>query len=222
MARAVNRETIEHVKKLEGLRLKAYPDPGSKNGEPWTIGYGHTSDGHLKVARGLTITVEQAEAALEFDLAETAEAVERLVKVALNDNQFGALVSFAFNIGTGAFAKSTLLKKLNAGDYAAVPQELARWVKNDGKTMAGLVTRRASEAGLWARGDHAASRTVPAEPEGKPVLTGENISWGAGILATLGSAITGSGPIQWALAVVIVAAFGIGAWLFVSKRMMPK
>src|SRR5690606_16708693 len=68
MSRTVNRETIEHVKRWEGLRLSAYPDPGSRNGEPWTIGYGHTSDGHLKVYRGLTITPAQAEEALAYDL----------------------------------------------------------------------------------------------------------------------------------------------------------
>lgn len=222
MARTVNRETIEHVKRLEGLRLEAYPDPGSRDGTPWTIGYGHTSDGFMKVERGMRITLDQAEKALEFDLNETGAAIEQLVKVPLNDNQFGALVSFAFNVGVGAFRKSTLLRKLNAGDYGAVPQEMARWVKNDGKVMNGLVTRRASEAGLWARGDHAASRTVPAEPEGKPIVDKEAVSWGAGILATVGAAISGSGPVQWALAAVIVAAFGIGAWFFVSKRVFPK
>jgi len=222
MARAVNRETIEHVKRLEGLRLEAYPDPGSRDGTPWTIGYGHTSDGFMKVERGMRITLDQAEKALEYDLNETGAAIETMVKVPLNDNQFGALSSFVFNIGVGAFRKSTLLRKLNAGDYAAVPQEMARWVKNDGKTMAGLVTRRASEAGLWARGDHAASRAVGAEPEAKPIIDKESVSWGAGILATVGAAITGSGPIQWALAAVIVAAFGVGAWLYISKRIAPK
>jgi lysozyme len=222
MSRAVNRETIEHVKRWEGLRLTAYPDPGSRNGEPWTIGYGHTSDGHLKVYRGLSITPAQAEAALEYDLNETAAAVEKLVKVELADNQFGALVSFAFNVGVEAFRKSTLLKRLNGGDYAAVPQQMARWVYNDGKPMQGLINRRAAESGLWAKGEFVTSRNVDADPEKPPVLDKETVSWGAGILASLGALFSGTGPIQWALAAVIVIAFGVGAYLFLSKRLFAR
>lgn len=222
MARTVNRETIEHVKRWEGLKLTAYPDPGSKNGEPWTIGYGHTSDGFMKVARGLSITVQQAEAALEFDLNETAAKVDELVKVELSDNQFGALVSFAFNVGLAAFARSTLLKKLNKGDLAAVPGELARWNKNDGKVMKGLVNRRAAEAGLWAKGEYVSSKGMKAEPQAKPIVDKETVSWGAGILATLSAVFAGTGPIQWALAAVIVVAFGVGGYLYIVKRVAPK
>jgi len=159
---SVNAETIAHLKRWEGCKLTAYPDPGSKNGEPWTIGYGHTSDSFLMVRRGLTITQAQADAALMHDADEAATAIKRLVKVPLTDNQTGALVSFVFNIGIGAFSKSTLLKKLNAGNFNAVPGELAKWVKNDGKTLSGLVNRRAAEAGLWAKGAFVASRTVTA------------------------------------------------------------
>lgn len=222
MARTVNRETIEHVKRWEGIKLTAYPDPGSKNGEPWTVGYGHTSDGHLKVTRGLTITPKQAEDALAYDLNETAAAVDGLVKVELSDNQFGALVSFAFNVGLGAFGKSTLLSKLNKGNYAAVPAELARWTRNDGRIMQGLVNRRAAEAGLWAKGEFVSSKGVRAVKESPPAIDKETVSWGAGILATLGSLFSGTGPIQWALAAVIVIAFGIGAYLYLQKRMAPR
>lgn len=222
MARTVNRETIEHVKRWEGLKLTAYPDPGSKNGEPWTVGYGHTSDGFMKVTRGLTISPKQAEDALEFDLNETAAKVDELVKVELSDNQFGALVSFAFNVGTGAFGRSTLLKKLNKGDYAAVPGELAKWVNNDGKKMQGLVNRRAAEAGLWAKGEFVSSKGMKADKVAPPIVDKETVSWGAGILATLGAVFSGTGPIQWALAVVIVAAFGVGGYLYLSKRLAPK
>lgn len=222
MARTVNRETIDHVKRWEGLKLTAYPDPGSRDGTPYTVGYGHTSDGHLKVYRGLTISPKQAEDALEFDLNETAAKVDELVKVELSDNQFGALVSFAFNVGTGAFAKSTLLKKLNKGDYAAVPAELARWTKNDGKVMQGLVNRRAAEAGLWAKGEFVSSKGMKADKEAPPIVDKETVSWGAGILATLGAAFSGTGPIQWALAGVLVVAFGVGAYFFIIKRVNPK
>jgi lysozyme len=73
--------------------------------------------------------------------------------VPLNDNQFAALVSFVFNVGETAFAKSSLLKKLNAGDHAAVPKELMRWVKAAGIQMDGLVRRRLAESDLWTRKD---------------------------------------------------------------------
>lgn len=218
MTRIINAETLQHVKKWEGLKLTAYPDPGSRNGEPWTIGYGHTSDGHLKVYRGLTITPAQAEAALEYDLNETAAAVDELVKVSLTDNQFGTLVSFAFNVGLKAFKRSSLLKRVNKGELDAVPAELAKWKYNDGKVMTGLVNRRAAEAGLWAKGEHVSSRGVEAKE--KPIITKENVSWGAGILTGLAALFAGTGPVQWALAALLIASFGIGAYLLLTKRLV--
>lgn len=166
MARKVNAVTLSHIKRSEGLRLTAYPDPGSRNGDPWTIGYGSTAG----VKKGMVITEAEAEARLIRDLTHAETTVERLVKVPLTDNQFGALVSFVFNIGAGAFEKSTLLRKLNAGDYAAVPDQLSRWNKNDGAVMAGLTKRRAEEAALWntASGTTAKPRPVPADKPANP------------------------------------------------------
>ena len=145
MARKVNALTLAHIKASEGLRLKAYPDPGSVDGNPWTIGYGSTSN----VRKGMVITEQEAEARLVADLGTAENAVSRLVTVPLNDNQYGALVSFVFNVGVKAFSGSTLLRKLNAGDYAAVPAQLSRWNKNDGSVMPGLTKRRTAEGKLW-------------------------------------------------------------------------
>lgn len=156
MTRKVNDATLSHIKSFEGLRLQAYPDPGSRNGDPWTIGYGSTTGVH----KGMVITEAEAEQRLKRDLETAERAVELAVKVPLNDNQFGALVSFAFNVGAGAFRDSTLLRKLNAKDYSAVPAQLARWNKNDGKVIAGLTRRRASEAELW--------NTPAGNPAGQP------------------------------------------------------
>lgn len=219
MTRQVTPEVVQHVKRFEGCKLTAYPDPGSKNGEPWTIGYGHTSDGFLKVEKGLRITQDVADGALENDLNEIAAAVERLVKVKLNDNQFGALVSFTFNVGVGAFSKSTLLKKLNAGNYDAVPGELARWNKNDGKVMTGLTNRRAAEAGLWAKGAFVASNTVAAAPESpiKAALKPEVMTAAGGLLAGAGGLTTGTGPVQIALAVCLVVAVVVVAVLVIRR-----
>lgn len=105
----------------------------------------------------MVITEEEAEQLLKDDLDRFERVVQDKVTVPLTDNQFAALVSFAFNVGTGAFQRSTLLRKLNAGGYDAVPEQLARWVHAGGRRLQGLANRRAAEAGLWARGAYVSS-----------------------------------------------------------------
>lgn len=126
---------------FEGLRLEAYLDTG---GVP-TIGYGHTAG----VRMGQKITKEQALKFLDEDIAEAVEAVNYLVKVSLTQNQFDALVDFTFNVGSGALGSSTLLRKLNVGDYEGAAQELLRWNKDNGKVIAGLTRRREAERKLF-------------------------------------------------------------------------
>lgn len=214
MVRKINKEGLSLIKQWEGKRLTAYKDGGGV----WTIGYGHTSAaGSPKVVSGMKITNAEAEAILVNDLSKFEKRVETLVKVKLNDNQFAALVSFDFN--TGALHKSTLLKKLNAGDYDAVPRELAKWVNDNGKRVTGLVNRRAAEAGLWAKGSFVSSNTVEAKPTKEPIVTKETVTWATGIFSTLGLAGAGTGPIQYALAGVILITFGVGAYFFIKKRM---
>lgn len=135
----------EIIKEHEGFRSKAYPDPGSSNGLPWTIGYGHTRG----VRRGMEISHAQGEAFLTEDLKVYEGAVNRLVKVTLSQNQFDALVSFVYNIGEGQFSHSTLLRVLNTGRYDLASQQFSRWNKNDGKVLNGLVRRRAMERALF-------------------------------------------------------------------------
>ena len=218
MARTVNAETLTHVKRWEGCKLTAYPDPGSRDGTPWTIGYGHTKG----VKKGMKITQKQADTFLEEDLNAVAAVVDASVKVPLEDNQFGALTSFAFNVGNTAFKTSTLLKKLNAGDYASVPSQLARWNKNDGNVMPGLVNRRAAEAGLWAKGAHVASNTVDAKAEAPKWVTPETMAAGGGLLTGAAGVASGSGPVQWALGIVFVIAAIVVGYLIISKRVNPK
>jgi len=214
MARQINALGLEKIKQWEGLRLKAYKDSAGVV----TIGYGHT--GYVTISQ--EITEEQAEKILKQDLLKAENTVENLVKVPLSDNQFAALVSFQFNIGE--LESSTLLKELNKCNYGAVPKELMKWVKaTDPKTgkkkvLEGLVNRRAAESGLWAKGAYVASNTVEAKPVTKPVVTKESVTWGAGILASLGSLFDGNGAVQYALAAVIVISFAAGAVLFVRKR----
>src|SRR5215207_9583173 len=113
---------LELIRFFEGLVLKAYPDPGS-GAEPWTIGYGKT----IGVTPGMTCTQAQADAWLAWDVARFERAIERLVKVPLTQSQFDALVSFTFNVGERAFARSTLLRRLNAGAYAEIATQIKRW-----------------------------------------------------------------------------------------------
>ncbi len=132
------------IKSAEGLRLKAYPDPGT-GGVPWTIGYGSTSG----VTRNMVITEAQAEQMLSEDLVRFERIVDRLVRVPVNQGQFDALVSFTYNVGEGNFTKSTLLRKLNAGDAAGAAEQFSRWVNAGGKVLLGLVKRRAAERSLF-------------------------------------------------------------------------
>lgn len=146
MTRQVNKAGLDLIKSFEGLRLEAYPDPGT-GGDPWTVGYGSTKG----VKKGMKITVQEAEQRLIMDLQDACKAVERFVTVPLNDNQFAALVSFTFNCGAGNLAVSTLLKRLNEGEYGSVPMQLMRWNKAAGKVMSGLTRRRAAEGDLFQK-----------------------------------------------------------------------
>ena len=133
------------ITEREGLRLKAYPDPAT-GGEPWTIGVGHTSAaGTPNVRRGMTITAKEADDILSRDLSIFEKGVNDAVTVPLNQNEFDALVSLAFNIGVGAFRKSTLLKELNKGNRFGAANQFLRWNKAAGKVMKGLTKRREAE-----------------------------------------------------------------------------
>lgn len=136
---------LKLIKSHEGLRLQAYPDPGT-GGEPWTIGYGHTKG----VQPGDEIDEIAATALLAADVSWVEDCINESVDVALTQNQFDALCSFVFNVGCGAFKGSTLLKLLNEGNYQAASQQFGRWSKAAGKTLPGLVRRRAEEAELFA------------------------------------------------------------------------
>lgn len=132
---------IDLVKKYEGLRLEAYLCPA---GIP-TIGYGHT----LNVRVGQKISEIQADLYLDHDFEEAEEQVKGAVKVPLTPQQLGALTSFVFNLGIGQLKKSTLLKKLNAGDYQGASREFDKWVFANGKRLLGLIKRRAEERKLF-------------------------------------------------------------------------
>ena len=158
----------------EGVRLTAYLDSG---GIP-TIGYGHTSG----VKAGMTCTQAQAEQWLAEDVEGSEYVVNKVVTAPLNQNQFDALVDFVFNLGSGAFQGSTLLKLLNQGDYACASKEFPKW--NHGRIngvlteIAGLTTRRLAEQKLFDT-----PVTMPVSPTPTvantetPTLTAQLQSW---------------------------------------------
>ncbi len=134
---------LQLIKDVEGLRLQAYQDTGGV----WTIGVGHTGP---EVVKGKVITEAEADRLLLQDVREAEEIVARLFPVTTQP-QFDALVSFTFNLGEDQVAPSTLRKLHNAGDYAGAAAQFARWKFDNGKEVAGLVTRRRKEAALYGR-----------------------------------------------------------------------
>lgn len=147
--RTINQEGFELIKEFEGFRNYAYLCPANV----WTIGYGNTfyQDGR-KVKQGDRITRIEAERLLKITVESFAEQVSRLIKVPVTSNQFSALVSLAYNIGVGAFARSTLLSMLNnRKDKQEIAIQFLRWDKARGRTLYGLTRRREREMQLFLK-----------------------------------------------------------------------
>lgn len=203
--RKINKDGLNLIKQWEGKKLTAYKDTGGI----LTIGYGHTSAaGAPKVVAGMKISDKEADEILQSDLSKFEKRVSELVKVFLTENQYAALVSFDYN--TGALHKSTLLKKLNAGDYDSVPSELMKWVNVKGKRVKGLVNRRSAEVGLWSKGSSVASTDTvkPEENNGEPIAKSKRLwTW---LTAAGGVNLLGFGglhpSVQMAIVLIVTAA----------------
>lgn len=210
--RQINAEGLALIKQWEGLEIRAYTCPAGV----WTIGYGHTRT----AKEGMVITEQEAERLLRQDLSLFEAEVSRAVNAELSDNQFAALVSWAFNVGASAMRRSTLIRKLNQGDYVSVPSELARWNKVGNRVEPGLSNRRAAEAGLWVRGDFVTSRYVePAEPTKQSTAVGASQLGGvAAAAAAAAPAITSLGGLHWAVGVALVAGAVALAAVWLLRR----
>lgn len=139
----ISQAGLDSIKKHEGLRLRAYRDAVGI----WTIGYGHTGP---EVQPGMEITEGEAESILREDVMQAEACIEEHVTVDLTQGQFDALCSFIFNLGCGAFERSTLLRLLNEGDYSGAAQQFGRWVNAGGKPLPGLVKRRGDELAMFS------------------------------------------------------------------------
>lgn len=177
----ISEDGINLIRQHEGCRLEAYPCPGGV----WTVGYGHTRSAHA----GLKITQAQAEELLKSDVDKVNMALQKYIQVSLEQRQWDALGSFVFNVGEGAFARSSLLKLLNQGQFADIPAQLMRWTYAKGQQWPGLVRRRRDEAALW-RGlndaellkPHPKSLQVEVSPP-KPLRSSSTL-WSTATLAT--------------------------------------
>lgn len=139
-----SQDCYDLIMQFEGLSLKAYPDPAT-GGEPWTIGYGHTGD----VRKGDEITEEEAYELLVADVDYFAQEVDRCIQSDITQNEFDALVCFAYNVGIGNLKSSTLLRLINQGKMYEASQQFKRWNKANGKVMLGLTRRRQAEEVLF-------------------------------------------------------------------------
>lgn len=138
----ISRSGIDLITRWEGCKLTAYLDGGGV----WTIGYGHTSAaGAPEVKRGLKITFQDAKDIFVRDIVKYETAVDKAINRPMTQGQFDAMVSLCYNIGPGAFAGSTLVRKFNAGDVAGAKRAFGSWIKDNGKVVKGLQNRRADE-----------------------------------------------------------------------------
>ncbi|MEM6251751.1 MAG: lysozyme [Cyanobacteria bacterium P01_D01_bin.156] len=144
--RQTNTSGVGLIKSFEGLRLRAYQDAVGV----WTIGYGTTRG----VKPGQEISEAQAEALLKTDLTRFESSVNQALRVPVNDNQFAALVSFTYNVGSGAMRSSTLMRKLNRRDIYGASNEFLRWNRAGGRVLAGLTRRRKAERALFLGQDY--------------------------------------------------------------------
>lgn len=227
---------FELVKQFEGLRLKAYKCPAGV----WTIGYGHTSSaGVPTVTPGMVISKENAEEILKRDMVQYEDGVRKLVTIGITQGQFDALVSFAYNVGVWRLGQSTLLKKVNAGNFDNVPAEFMKWTRGGGKELAGLVRRRRAEVKLWRGMDtskpihHDESRTDPDQPKASKSImqskeaNGAVIAGSAGAIAVVqevmpiikdgGDILSGMSGTAIVCLVVVVAA--IAVWWFRKQKL---
>ncbi len=184
------------IKEFESFCSTAYTCPAGV----LTIGFGHT----LGVKPGDRVTLKEANALLKSDLKSVESAIAKHVKVSLTQNQFDALCSLIFNIGVGAFSKSTLLKILNTGNYSKVPEQFMRWNKVNKKPVAGLTRRRAAEVDLWSVEDDVTEMPQAVDVPEKPLAQSRTIA-NASTAGVIGTAMIAAPVIEPAGEVVRIA-----------------
>ena len=218
-----NAATVELIKSFEGCRLKAYQDSVGVT----TIGYGLTTGAlpGVSVSRGMVITQMQAEEYLTKTLELFGNKILLMMTRKPTPNQFGAMLSLAYNVGTGGFKKSTVLRKFNADNLSDAA--FARWNKAGGKIDRGLVRRRAAEAALFLADSndqvYAGAVTVDAPTNtviGSTTMQATVVTVGSGV----GAAVTAVSSLDSAAQYVVLGFAGlvILAGLWVARERLKK
>jgi lysozyme len=199
-------EAVREIAKHEGCRLKAYRDIVGV----WTCGWGETRG----VTAGMAWTQQQADERFCESLTEFAEGVRKLCTNPPSDNELGAMVSLAYNIGLGGFARSTVLKKHNAGDYQSAARAFALWNKAGGQVVRGLTLRRAKEAALYLTPDEGEFEAMPQRVDAEsslsqsPIAQSGAISIAGGVIAAASAALDPVKDIAATLNVEPLMVFG--------------
>lgn len=237
----INQETKELIKEFEGLRLNAYLDSA---GVP-TIGYGLTTDAldGVVVRLGMVITKKEADEYFDRAIEVFANGIWEYFKVQPTENQFGAFVSLAYNIGIGAFSRSTALKRFNNGDITGAAEAIKWWnkatVKGKKTILKGLVRRRAAEVDLFLKDEYEPVRFVEEAPpempekvaavmkdaEKHPIASTTNLASVAQIATAVGvpGTLTAFGQMDWKVAAILmVGGFVIGGYIILERNRKSK
>lgn len=212
----INQATIDLVKEFEGLRTKAYKDSAGV----WTIGYGTTARAGLGIepAAGMEITEAEAEYYLQKGLEKFSTEIAGVFKAPINENQFGACVSLAYNIGPGAFKRSSVVRHFNLGNTKKAADSILMWNKAGGKVLKGLVRRREAERALF---------TTPVRIDESPVEPKDrsNVAKSTTVQASAVQMVSGGGAAVAALGALdgraqIIALIFVGVTVLAAAWIM--
>jgi lysozyme len=213
----INQATVDLVKEFEGFRAAAYKCPAGV----WTIGYGTTAAANVGINPGPDMTIDktQAEVYLHAALNNFADQIAPSITAPINENEFGAFVSLAYNIGPGAFKKSSALRHFNAGDKAKAAAAILLWNKAGGKVLKGLTRRREAERKLFLtpvegkfEGRSSVAQSTTVQASAVQVASGA----GAGVAAV--SALDGTAQIV----ALVFAGIVILAALWIMRERIKK
>lgn len=235
---------VKFTEKQEGVVLYVYDDakyptkkwkPGTKVSGHLTAGIGHLlSPAEIEQWAGKDIPKAQVDRWFDADNNDAEAAVSSLVKVPLKSNQADVLIDFVFNNNRAAFAKSTLLKRVNAGQFDLVPAELLRWNKTkiDGKLVVspGLQKRCADRAAYWNSPGMEIAPHIDNKPNGSPIglptpkhtSVMEIGSLVVGAISGLGGFASATGFLGVAFGIAILVAVGVGTFIILRRQMAPK
>lgn len=215
----INQATVDLIKEFEGFSADAYKDSAGV----WTIGYGTTARAGVGIEpkAGMRISKAEAEEYLRLGIEKFAEHISTAIKRPINENEFGAFVSLAYNIGPTAFINSSALRLFNSGDKAGAAKKILLWNKAGGQVLKGLIRRREAERALFLA---PVSMDSPAQlPERKSVAQSTTVRASAVQIASgvgsVASAIGMFGDMAQLAAIIIGGVIILSALWIVRERL---